>query len=451
MSKRGWSFGVRIELPTGLRALRTRGPMTSCAGESGFALIETVTAITLFAFVAAAISGLLMSGTVAVRFASQRTLAEQAAAAQIDTIRALGYGAIGTVNGNPGGNLPVTSAVPGLPGTTQTLQVTWVNDPAPTAYVSYADYKRVTVAITRNSDSALLSKQSTYVGPSSVAGYGGLANGIINPQVIDMGNSQPMAGVTVSVSGGPSGASSDITAIGTGKALFPGLTPNPTSGAQQYYNLAVTPPAGYTALADDVSPNTPAHVKLAAGQTFSPVLRIYQPATVNVAVTAGGSTYTGAGTVTLTSSRPTLTTSLASGSAQFTGVVPSVSYTANVAITGVPTPFSSAPQTVPTAYPTNLTSNYSIALPYLVVTVWKKTGSTCGTVDGATVKVTSSTPQSINMSATTTAGTAAFVVPAGTKYTIKVTSGTSVTLTNQTVAAAPATTNISTSISGTCP
>ena len=151
--------------------------MTACAGESGFALIETVTAITLFAFVAAAISGLLMSGTVAVRFASQRTLAEQAAAAQIDTIRALGYGAIGTVNGNPGGNLPVTSSVPGLPGTTQTLQVTWVNDPAPTAYVSYADYKRVTVAITRNSDSVLLSKQSTYVGPSSVAGYGGLADG----------------------------------------------------------------------------------------------------------------------------------------------------------------------------------------------------------------------------------------------------------------------------------
>ncbi len=424
--------------------------MASLGEADGFALLETVFALAILAAVMAAIAGLLTSGMVAVSFSRQRTVAEQVAAGEIEAIRQMDYTSVGTVNGNPGGPLPVSStiSIPGGQGT-QTIQVVWMNDPVPTAYRTYADYKRVSVTITRNSDSDVLSQQTTYVGPANANSYGGATNAIANPQVIDMGNNSPLSGVPVALSGGPSAASS-ATTDGSGKVLFPALTPNPTSGGQQYYILSVTPPSGYTALADDVSPNSPAHVQLTAGQTFSPVLRVYQAATVNVSVAVAGSTYTGAGTLTLTSSRPTLSGTLSSGTAQFTGVVPNVQYTANVTIGGVI--FSSSPQTVPTAYPTNLTSSYAFSLPYLVVTVYKKT-TTCGLIAGATVTVTGG-PQSVNVSQTSASdGTAKFVLPAGGSYTIKVvkSGSTTVTVSPQTIQAAPGTTSVPVSLSGVCP
>ena len=36
--------------------------------------------------------------------------------------------------------------------------------------------------------------------------------------------------------------------VSGGKAIFPALTANPVSGSQQYYDLTVTPPFGYTML-----------------------------------------------------------------------------------------------------------------------------------------------------------------------------------------------------------
>ncbi len=280
-----------------------------------------------------------------------------------------------------------------------------------------------------------MSRQSTYVGPASVSAYGGAAAAIVKAQVLDIGNNQPVASVPVSLANGPSPGSS-ATTDANGTVIFPALTPNPSSGTQKYYDLAVTPPIGYTALSDDVSPSTAAHVQLSVGQTFNTVLRIYQPATVTVSVTVAGSTYTGAGTVTLTSSRPTLSASLAGGVAQFTGVVPGVQYTANATIGGVA--FSSAPQTVPNNYPTDLTSSYALSLPSLVVTVLKKSG-TCQAVSGATVTVTGG-PKSVNVNTTSASdGTAAFILPAGGSYTIKAKSGaTTVTLSGQTIQAAPA-------------
>ena len=406
-------------------------------------------ALVLLGLAMAAISGLLLAGIVGVQFSRQRTLAEQVAGGQIEAIRQMDYTKVGTTNGDPGGTLPATSAIslPGLKGT-QTIQVVWMDDPVPTAYRTYADYKRVTVTIRRNSDSLVLSQQSTYVGPASVSAYGGAAAAIVKAQVLDIGNNQPVASVPVSLANGPSPGSS-ATTDANGTVIFPALTPNPTSGGQQYYDLAITPPSGYTALSDDVSPSAAAHVQLSVGQTFNTVLRIYQPATVTVSVTVAGSTYTGAGTVTLTSSRPTLSASLAGGAAHFTGVVPGIQYTANATIGGVI--FSSAPQTVPNNYPTDLTSSYALSLPSLVVTVLKKSG-TCQAVSGATVTVTGG-PKSVNVNQTSaTDGTATFILPAGGSYTIKAKSGaTTVTLSSQTIQAAPATTSIHISISGTCP
>jgi hypothetical protein len=420
-------------------------------------MIETVTAIAILAFVLGSVVALLMSGIIGLGVTRQRTLAEQTAANEIEAIRQLPYASVGTVGGNPGGTLPASTTIsePGLQGT-QTVQIVWVNDPVPTAYETYADYKRVTVTVTRSADSQVLTKQTTYVGPASQSSYGGVNDAIVQAQVMDMGDNQPVAGVPVSISDGPSSNAGDTTNA-NGTVTFPALQPNPSSGGQAYYDLAVTPPAGYTALADDVSPSSAAHVQLTAGQTFSTVLRIYQPATVNVSVSVAGAAYTGAGTITLTSSRPTLTASLSNGTAQFTGVVPGVSYTANVKFTYTTgsVSFASSPQTVPTSYPTNLTSSYSLSLPSLVVTVYKKSGTVCSPVSAATVTVTGG-PQSVNVSQSTPSspvtGIAAFTLPSGGSYTIKAKSGsTTVTASSQTVQAAPAATNIHMTISGgTC-
>ncbi len=417
---------------------------------SGFVLIETMIASTILAFVGVSVVVLMVTGVNSLGSSRQRTLAEQVAADQIEAIRQMNYGMVGVVNGNPGGTLAATTPVTmsGLHGT-ETIQVSWVSDPAPTAYLTYADYKRVTVTVRRDSDSKVLTQQSTYIGPASQRAYGGQHDAIIQAQVMDMGNNQPVAGAPVSLSGGPSPPAGDTTNA-NGTVIFPALSPNPTYGGQQHYSLAVTPPAGYTALADDVSPNSPAYVQLSAAQTFNTVLRVYRPATVNVTVTAGGNPY-GSGNVTLTSSsRPTLTAPLANGSAQFLGVVPGIQYTANATIGGQT--FTSNAQTVPNNYPSDLTSSYAFSLPYLVVTVKRASGSTCQTVSGATVSVTGG-PQGVNVSQTTDAsGSASFVVPSGAGYKIKAQSGsTKKTLTGQTVQPAPATTSITNSISGTCP
>lgn len=416
--------------------------------ESGFALLELLVSIVIFSFVATAVASLLSSGVDTMGRARAQTLAEEIAASQLEAVRQMSYSNVGVVDGDPGGTLPATIpiAVSGLKGT-ETIQVSWVNDPAPTAYVTYADYKQVTVSITTTAGEQL-TKQTTFVGPASESSYGGLSDGIIKAVVMDMGDNTPLSGVSVALSGGPSPNSSAVT-DGSGTVIFPALTPNPSSGSTQYYNLTVTPPSGYTALPDDVSPNAPAHVELSGGQTFDTTLRVYQASSVTVNVDVAGAAYTGAATVTLTSSRPTMTTSLSNGVAQFTNVVPGVQYTANVTIGSVT--FSSAPQTVPSNYPTNLTSTYNFSLPELAVTVYKLSGSTCTTVSGATVTVTGG-PSSVNLSATSASnGTASFVVPAGSGYTFKATSGSSSkTLTSQTVQAAPATTSVPISITGSC-
>ena len=113
---------------------------------------------------------------------------------------------------------------------------------------------------------------------------------------------------------------------------------------------------------------------------------------------------------------------------------------------------NSVVQTVPTSYPTNLTSAFTLTLPYLLVTVKQSVSGVCQVVPGATVTVTGG-PGSVNMSVVADAqGRAAFVVRNGGSYSIKAVSGaTNKTLTSQTVLAAPSATAITNSISGACP
>jgi Tfp pilus assembly protein PilV len=428
-------------------------------GASGFALLETVIALVLLEIVGMAAVGLISVSLRVENYSKQGVLAEQAAASQIESIRQLPYSSVGTLDGNPGGTVQPTMAISmsGL-SATETTQIKWVNDPTPTAFTTRADYKRVTVTVNRSTDGRQLTQQTTYVGPSTQASYGGLSKALAQVQVIDMGTNQPLANVPVSLTTGPSAPLSDVT-DNSGTVIFPALTANPASGGQSYYNLAITPPVGYTALIDDISPSAAAHTHLSVDQTFNTVLRVYQPSTVGFTVVnaGGGGGFTGNVTVTMTSSLAPVTTSFTGSTGSLSTVAPAqytISATTTNSGTGWAQGVTSAAvvQTVPISYPTNLTSAFTLTLPYLVVTVKKSVSGVCQVVPGATVTLTGG-PSGVNMSLTAGAnGQAAFVAPAGGSYTIKaVSGGTNKTLTAQTVLAAPTATAITNSISGSCP
>jgi hypothetical protein len=428
------------------------------SGESGFALMETVAALVLLEIIAMAAVGLITVSLTTEGNSRQRVLAEQIASSQIESIRQLPYTSVGLVNGNPGGTVLATKTISiGALSATETTQIRWVTDATPNAFITKADYKRVTVTINRLSDGRQLTQQTTYVGPANQASYGGLNKAIAQVQVMDMGTNQPVSGVPVSLQTGPSAPQSDTT-DGSGTVVFPALTANPASGGQAFYDLAITPPAGYSALTDDVSPAAAAHTKLAVSQTFSTVLRVYKPSTVGFTiVNAGGGTFPGAVTVTMTSSLKPVTTSFSGGIGSL-GTVPPAQFTVSAATTNSGTGWatgvtsSSVVQTVPTSYPTNLTSAFTLTLPYLLVTVKQSVSGVCQVVPGATVTVTGG-PGSVNMSVTADSqGRAGFVVRNGGSYTIKAVSGaTNKTLTSQTVLAPPSATAITDSITGACP
>ncbi len=258
--------------------------------QDGFSLIEATVALTLFLILATALSGLLSSSVAAQRVARERTIAKQQVLAEIETIRRLPYDNVGIVAGNPPGVIVASKPISltGLQATMAT-QVQYVSDPTPTSYATSANYKKVTVTVTRTKDSKQLMRSVTYIAPAARAPYGGINNAIINAEVVDFALNTPIIGAAVGLATGPSAPRNDVTDE-TGTASFPALTPNPTSGSTAYYDISAGA-TGYTTLSDDLSPGAAAHVQLAPGQTFNTAIRLYLPARILVTVpgwTSGG-------------------------------------------------------------------------------------------------------------------------------------------------------------------
>ena len=172
---------------------------------------------------------------------------------------------------------PATTSISngGLLATLST-QVSYVNDPGPLSYTSFANYKKIVVTVTRNSDSSQIAREVTYVAPPVRASQ---SNAVINARVVDFGNSTQVANVPVALATGPDAPRNDVTDA-SGTVLFAGLTRTRRVGQRRYYDLSVTPPTGYVTLYDTVSPASPAHVQLSPGQTWPTALYIYQPATI---------------------------------------------------------------------------------------------------------------------------------------------------------------------------
>jgi prepilin-type N-terminal cleavage/methylation domain-containing protein len=416
----------------GVRRFKAAAPGDDqTSGESGFTLIEMLIAMMLFAIVSTPLLGVLMASASTQRLARERTLAQEAAMAQIESIRALPYASVGTVNGNPAGLVVATRALV-LTGLTATMttRVSFVNDPSPTSYVTEADYKKVVVTVVRTRDSRQLTQEATYVSPPGRDPYGGINGTIIRAQVVDYALNTALSTATVSLATGPSAPRSDFTDP-AGSVTFAGLTANQTTGPQAYYDVTASL-SGYATLKDDVSPASAAHVQLAPGQTFGTVLRMYRPATIYLVVNAPtGGLYPGTATVTVSSPRGAQAFPVTGGTAtvnQINGepVVPGLRYTVS-AQTAVGNFAPALGSTVPNSYPNDLTSTFTLQLsaPAATQTVNVKVQTVAGVaVKSANVEL-SGGPLPVDIAGVTDAsGNVTFAVPAGAAYTV-VAKGTS--------------------------
>jgi type II secretory pathway pseudopilin PulG len=292
--------------------------------EDGVTLIETVLAITIFAIVSASIIGVVTSATAADGLARRKTIALELAQQQVEYIRQLDYADAATIGGNPApptgkGVQPTSSKrVMGL-WYELTTSIKYVNDPVPGSGViaTFANYKQVTVTVSRASDSAQLAQVATYLTNPSRQNLGGINNAIINVTTKDYGlPGQPnLGGVAINLSNADIGYNANDTtsdAVGSpsfGQVTFPALTAGTGSGT--YHVSATLPP--YVTLKEDLPTTTgsPAIVQVVASDTKSVPLRLYKPCSIYVHIKdeLTGSLYIGQATVTISSSR---------GSEQFT-------------------------------------------------------------------------------------------------------------------------------------
>jgi type II secretory pathway pseudopilin PulG len=420
--------------------------------ESGQTLIEVLIASGIFAIVAASLIYLLTSTVNISSLSRQKTLAQQLAASEIDYIRNLPYTSVGNVSGNPSGSIPLTQSVnisgaSGATNATETTRISYVNDPTPLSYQSLANYKQVTVTITR-SDGTQLAREVTNIAPPIKASQ---SQGAILVTVVDTGNNTVVPNATVNIANGPSGSESDVTNV-TGKVTFAGLLP--TTTGQPNYDVTVTPPSGYVALKDTQPPNTVAHFPLSPGQTQPAAIQIYQPVTIYVQLlNFDGTAYTGSANITVTSSRGTQSFAYSSPQTAITALgteplVPGLNYT--VAVAGGSFYGNSTTASVPANnYPTNLSSTFAFTnaqLATVTVAVKNKTGGNC--TSGSTSVTITGGPWSLSGSTALTTGVSAGVatftslVPVGTSYAITAKNGaTSVASTTTAVVAGTNTAN----------
>jgi hypothetical protein len=356
----------------------------------------------------------------------ERTGADQLAAAQIEYVRSLPYDSIGVVAGNPPGVISATPVAKTVAGGAMKVatKVTYVSDPVlGSTPNTFADYKQVVVTVTRASDSKQLSQKTTYVSAPGAAPLGGVDYVTVKSSVIDSALLTPIAGAAISLATGGSTVRSDVSDA-SGQSIFPAL-------ATATYTLTVSMP-GYVTLQEDAAPNAPSQSTPAKGTTWNSTIRLYKPSTITVLLkNSSGGAFTGAATVTASSSRGTQTFSASGGTLVIPSIngeqlVPNVAGGYTIAAQASGGLYSAAVnKVVPNNYPTDLTSTYTLTLnsyttKTLTVTV-KKSGST---QSGATVQVTGGPANTLLTGTANSSGVATFTVPSGSgTYTVSAQKG----------------------------
>ena len=294
------------------RRLRTLG------GEAGFTLIELVLAATMLMIIAAPISAILSSGAVLAKSSRERTGADELALAEIESIRSLPYFSVGIQHGNPDGSLLSTNNT-SLPGGEQVVvsrSITYVNDPIlHNPYPTAADYKKIVVTISRQSDGHVLAQDTTFVASAAAPPNNGTTWVQIKRQLVDAVTNGVLQGVAVNLTGGPDSVNRNDVTDSAGNVVFPALTSSSTS--TPVFTLASTL-TGYSVFPDDISPGAPSSIPSTPGLVSTGTIRMYKPTTLTVNVqTSTGAAYTSGATISVDSSRcGVATVSIPSGQSQ---------------------------------------------------------------------------------------------------------------------------------------
>ena len=422
------------------------------SGEAGFSLIEVVIAAVIFLIVASALTGVLTSAMASHTVSRERTKGIQVGQDQLERIANLAYSDVGVSGGYPDGVIPAAGW--GVPaGYTVEISVIYVNDPGPTSARAVANYKQVTVVVTRTKDGKELARESTYISPPSRPQYGGINTANLTVTVSDYGTNSPLPGARVSLANGPAGNVSLVTDV-SGQAPFLALPPT-TTAPTDFYDITAAK-TGYETLAADLPPSGVAHVALAPTQSRSTTIRVFKRATIYVNLQdASNNPYTGSATMKIKSGTggwATFTTTdgtfPAMNSLAGNPVLPNVQYTVRVF---TPTGLCSGDvqKNVPDDYPTTLTTTYNLPLTTCPSGTVRVNVKQLGlNVANAPVTLTGG-PNNVNVSGTTdTNGDAVFTsVPshASDDYTItasRTVQGTTYTQTGTTVVSTGGTANV---------
>jgi Tfp pilus assembly protein PilV len=427
--------------------------------ERGQSLVEALVAMLAFAIVATGIVGMLVSSTSITTLAKQRTVAEQGVSNQIELIRAMDYNSIGTTSGNPAGSLQASVSFKGVNNedlgvpATLTTRVTFASADVPGSALTGADDKKVTVTISRNSDSKVLASAVTYIAPKLQASQ---TTATVQATVTDIGNNQSQSGtvlqnvrVTLTPPAGlspavPAGPESDVTDA-SGTVSFGALTP--TTGSQ-VYTLGIASadmPSLYYAQSVPAFDLSPTEILPQSIQVYQPVtlnVALVKPdgtpwvGTANVTVTAGsgGTTYqfnnvsfTAAGTPKV------ITTQGSSGSP----LLPNIDYFVTVQATGYGTVTDDSLVPASGSYPATIASDLAytftetmapLVLGTLDVTATRINSTTHNAFacrNGATITVTDGGGATVAQGTTSTSSPydVRLQVPANATYTVQATNG----------------------------
>ncbi len=247
--------------------------------EAGFTLIEVLLTCVMLGIISAPISAILSQGAVIAKMARERTGADQLAQTQIESLRSIPYTQVGIVNGNPAGSLAASTstALPSGEAVTVAWQVTWVNDKVPeNPYQSNADYKKVVLTITRNSDTSMLTQKTTFVAAASAPPSAGTTWVQIKRTVQDARD--PVADRRRERQSHRRRSNSlnrnDITDA-SGAVLFPALDPATNGLGTPLYTL-VTTYSGYSVFPDDISPGAASSVASTPGLSSISTIKMYK-------------------------------------------------------------------------------------------------------------------------------------------------------------------------------
>jgi prepilin-type N-terminal cleavage/methylation domain-containing protein len=392
-------------------------------GDDGFTLVEVLVATVVFAILATAFASTLGATLRSFGNSKARTVAEQVASSQLEDARRLAYDDLGTVGGNPPGVIPPSQTVTnGGQTLTMAVRVSYVNDPVPNGIETGANYKSVRVTVSLAGATTPLAQMTSLVAPPAEPS---LNKGLMKIQVVDYALNQPVPGAVVNLGSGPDAPLADTTDA-AGKVSFAALTPTTASGTTSKYTVSVSA-TGYQTLPEDLPPAPAASTSLAGSQVFTTVVRVFRPVAINVRlVDTTGAPYTGAATVTVSSTRGAGSVPVTGGTASITQIagsalVPSVSYTVGAAASGG---YYAAATTlvVPSAYPTTLSSDVTLVMKnYTSGQMTVKLKDSTGVVVTGSPVVVSGGPGNIAVSGVSdSTGTATVAVPSGTSptYTI---------------------------------